>query len=215
MPSLPSFSRNAVRNMFAIEDFEEVEHSDPFHVLRTFPVWTQGENESSQPSYHTRVRLPTGEALLVDTGCIDAIAGSEFVERVANAAKQAGRGAEFQPLSSHLHVEGVGTGSSTCTREALLPIAMEDGLCSTHKTKEVPQSNLPGLLGLEVMDRRRVLLDIVHNKYIEVGPGGFTLNLSPGSRVLPMQRAPTGHLMLPCTEWNRACREDKQVYLQE
>jgi hypothetical protein len=209
-----SFSNSVMHNMFAIQESDETEQT-PSSGQFCFPVWTKGSVDDVQFSYHNRVRLASGEALLVDTGCIEAIAGSEFVERVATSAMKAGRGSEYHPLSSHVQIEGVGSGASTCTREAYLPIAMEDGLTSVHRTKEVPQSNLPGLVGLEVMDRRKVLLDIVHNKFIEVGAGGFTLNLSPGSRVLHMKRAPTGHLMLPCTEWNKAVKADKHVYLQE
>jgi hypothetical protein len=205
----------SVRSLFAINEDESVNVFDQARLQHMFPVWTQESEHDTHFTYHNRVRLQTGEALLVDTGCIDAIAGSEFVERVSALAHNAGRGSDYKPLRTHLQIEGVGSGSSTCTRECFLPIAMEDGLSSVHRTKEVPQSNLPGLVGLEVMDRRRVLLDIVHNKFIEVGPGGFTLSLSPGSRVLPMKRAPTGHLMLPCTEWNKVVKADKHAYFQE
>ena len=200
-----------MRSLFAISEhpsLTDTEHSS------AFPTWLQPEGEEMQLNYHSRVKLEHGESLLVDTGCIDALAGSEFIARVAECARKAGHGTEFRQLKKTITVEGVGQGSNSCAREACLPIAMEDGLTTMHTTSEVPNSTLPGLSGLNVMERRHVLLDLVHKKYIEVGPGGFKLTLPPGSRVLNMHTAPTGHLMLPITEWNKACKVDKQAFVQ-
>ena len=226
------FSNSLMRGLFAIPEQQfltlpdiEVDPVGPPPLVHqpgppdhssAFPTWFQHEDEGQdvQLSYHNRVKLDHGESLLVDTGCIDALAGSDFIARVTECARKAGHGTEFRQLKRTLTVEGVGQGSNSCTREAILPISMEDGLTSMHTTSEVPNSTLPGLLGLNVMERRHVVLDLVHKKYIEVGPGGFKLTLPPGSRVLDMHTAPTGHLMLPITEWNKACKIDKQAFVQ-
>ena len=204
-----------MRTLFSVSESDEPSFKPSSDHSFVFPTWSQHEDDDAiQLSYHSRVKLEHGESLLVDTGCIDALAGSEFIARVSECARKAGHGTEFRQLKRTLTVEGVGQGSNSCTREAQLPIAMEDGLTSMHTTSEVPNSSLPGLIGLKVMERRHVVLDLVHKQYIEVGPGGFQLHLPPGSRVLKMHLAPTGHLMLPITEWNKACKVDKQAFVQ-
>ena len=54
------------------------------------------------------------------------------------------------------------------------------------------------------MTRQRVVLDMLHDQFIMVGPGGIKMELSPGSRVLPIKRSATGHLMLPAGQWKKA-----------
>ena len=51
------------------------------------------------------------------------------------------------------------------------------------------------------MTEHSVLVDLVHDQLIMLGAGGMQLTLSPGSRVLPLQRTPTGHLMIEASAW--------------
>jgi hypothetical protein len=67
----------------------------------------------------------------------------------------------------------------------------------------IPDSEVPSLLGLNSMTNQRVVLDLVHNKYISLGPGNLEMRLPPGSKVLDMKRAVTGHLMLEASEWQK------------
>ena len=35
------------------------------------------------------------------------------------------------------------------------------------------------------------------------GPGGYKIEWSPGTRLLPMTTSPSGHLVVPCDHFNR------------
>ena len=134
--------------------------------------------------------------------------------RASTVAKAAGFGTVMRPLPNVQSIGGVGTGKSVCTECAIVPIAFEDGATGTYTASVVPQSELPALLGFDVLERRRVLLDCFNGKYFEIGEGGYDINLSSGSRVLHMHKAPTGHPMLPVTEWNRSKTRSNQVYAE-
>ncbi len=92
-------------------------------------------------------------------------------------------------------------------------MALEDGRLATYTAPLVEGNNgaeslIPSLLGLRSMTKLGVVLDLVHTKFIQLGPGGMQLQLSPGFRVLDVQRARTGHLMLPCSAWNKVNAAD-------
>lgn len=174
-----------------------------------YPWWSSSELEMSDEtelvcSYHSRVRLEKGEAVLVDTGALGGLVGSDWVKRTSAAAKAAGFGTSIQPLPGNLSIGGVGTGKSVCSEFAVVPIAFEDGIVGTYTGSIVPESELPALLGFDTLEKRRVLLDCFQGKFYEIGPGGYDISLSSGSRVLHMHKAMTGHPMLPVTEWHRS-----------
>ena len=46
------------------------------------------------------------------------------------------------------------------------------------------------------------------------GPDGFKIHLSPGSKVVPMERAISGHMMIPCSDFSKVGKkpsEQKEV----
>ena len=144
----------------------------------------------------------------MDTGAYDNLAGLDWCLRVAAHAASAGHGCEWQAIKP-LSIDGVGKDANACTRKLKVPIALtadnNDFLMSTFEAPVVEETKgrqLPALLGIRSMKQQRVLLDTIHNKYIIVGPGGFQLQLSPGSRILTMRETRSGHLLLPCTNWN-------------
>ena len=154
-------------------------------------------------SYHTKVRLERGEALCVDTGAVFSLSGDAQMFRMAQIAKEHGHGTAYSKLTKPLSIDGVGQNSSGCTRQASVPIVMSDGKLAVYKAPMIDNSQVPALLGLTTMTEQRVLLDLLHNRYITVGPGGYKVELSPGSAVLDLERAPTGHLMLAASEWTK------------
>ena len=97
-------------------------------------------------------------------------------------------------------VDGIGEGSSECTQQARVPIMLDDGPAS-YSAPMIDGSSVPALLGTTTMTDHRFLIDLVHDRCIMLGPGGMQLQLSPGSRVLPLLRSETGHLMIPVSEW--------------
>ena len=71
-------------------------------------------------------------------------------------------------------------------------------------------SDLPGLLGLQSMRDHRVILDLQKLKMYFVGPGDYDLDksLSPGTVSFELEMAPSGHLLLPCSNFGNLSGND-------
>ena len=155
-------------------------------------------------SFHTNVRLKHGESLLIDTGAPKNMTGDAWVKRAADAAQPAGYGVTLQSLDSKMQVDGVGKTPSTCLNSAVVPLALQGGEVAHYRANVIENSEVPALLGLESLEARRSLIDLVSGTLIELGLGPFHLNLPPGSKLRKLYKSPTGHLMLPCSEWDTA-----------
>jgi hypothetical protein len=156
--------------------------------------------------FHASVRLKSGhEGLLVDCGAIGNLAGDRWVARCALAAKKHGLGTQYSQLQGPLDIGGVGKNNQTATQQAELPCAFKGGYRSVFKTPIVPESDLPALLGLELLDSSSAVIDSRHNRLILPGPGGYKMSLSPGSISMSLERALSGHLLLPCTHFQEKC----------
>jgi hypothetical protein len=164
--------------------------------------------------FHASVRLKHGEALLVDCGAVGNLAGSAWIARASTEAKQAGRGTHIGPLKNPINIGGVGKNDQVASECAEVPLAFENGMQSLFKTPIVPNSEIPALLGLELIDAHFMVIDSRNNRLIIPGAGGYRVELSPGSVSLKLHRAMSGHLMLPCTAWKTAKPGAKQIMLQ-
>ena len=140
---------------------------------------------------------------MIDTGAFFSLAGDEWVERSGLIAKEYGQGIMMEQLDRKFSIEGVGKSANEVTHRATVPIALATGNTGTFTTNVVRQSPLPGLLGLEPMIKQHTLLDLHTGRMICVGEGGYKLDLSPGSTVHKLERARSGHLILPTTEWDK------------
>ena len=178
--------------------------------ISMFPWWQTdiknpaGEDDRAVDCFHSNVRLPVGEALLIDTGAPKNMMGEKTALAIAKAAQTHGFGMSRHSLDRVLNIEGVGKASNACSEYAVLPIALEDGQVGHYKGVIVPDSLIPALLGTESLESRRSIIDTVHGTLIELGPGEYNMQLPPGSKVRQMRKAPTGHYMLPCTNWDVA-----------
>jgi len=74
----------------------------------------------------------------------------------------------------------------------------------TVTTATVPNSDLPGLLGLAALRNNRAILDFNSLKLYFLGPGDYNLENStpPGTDIFQCELAPSGHLVLPCSEFD-------------
>ena len=152
-------------------------------------------------AFHAQVRIAGGgPALLIDPGAYD----NEWVHDATQEAVKAGQGCAWQKLKSKLSVEGVGKESNEATDEVTVPICLEDGETGTFTSPVIPHSKLPALLGLQSLTKRRALIDIFNRQIVFIGPGGYGLQTSPGSKTYKLYPAKTGHLMLPCQCWKDA-----------
>ena len=54
-------------------------------------------------------------------------------------------------------------------------------------------------------------MDTYNGRLFFIGPGGYQLNLSPGSKVFELEESPSKHWLLPCTEWPQAEAEKGRI----
>ena len=154
-------------------------------------------------TFHALVRLANGaEGLLIDSGAITNLVGDGWVHRSASLAEKRGQGTTWKNITK-CKVEGVGQGASEITQKATVPICLSTGIQASYEASVVANSQLPALLGLQSLESRQALIDTGHQKLILPGPGGFELKLSPGSVSLSLERASSGHLLLPSSEWSK------------
>ena len=63
--------------------------------------------------------------------------------------------------------------------------------------------HLPAIMGLLSMEERDCVVMLRKGKPMMAmpGPGGYKVEWSPGSKLLPLVHAPSGHLVIPCDEF--------------
>lgn len=183
----------------------------------TVLTWWIKDTVDSMSLYHTQVRLANGrEGILVDTGAVDNLAGSQFADRLCNVLSKFGLSMVVRPLRNVLQVQGVGGSGSGCGSEMVAPIALGEGDVGMYRAPIIPGSPVPALWGLRSLREKRTLIDTYNGKIFFVGMGGYTLSLAPGSTSHSLEQAPTGHLLLPITEFKKHGKQDgssKQVSL--
>jgi len=197
-------------SILALEDQNRtaalLEQSDA-DVTQAFPWWPAGpsstEEESAAQYFHARTRLGDNrEGLLVDVGAIGNLVGSEWVERQTRLAANHGLSVSFSEMERPLVVEGVGKSSQSTNTQATIPIATSQG-SAIYTAPVIPQSGLPALLGLESIESKGGLLDTKMRKLVFPGPGGLEIRCSPNTVIYDLEKAPSGHLLLPVSEFGR------------
>ena len=175
--------------------------------------WTP-EQEVAQ-LYPVDTTLADGrQCLLIDPGSVGNLAGDVWVKEVARQSLAAGGNPTYAKRERELSVSGVGHGAQISTMHASLPIAIRaeeetvgSGAMIHHGHLTIPaleHSHTPGLLGLKSLTENRALLDTRTNRLHFVGPGDFKVEnfLPPGSKSFQCEYARSGHMVLPCCEYN-------------
>ena len=165
----------------------------------------------SQESYLVKMKTRKGEAILIDPGSPGNLVGERWSQRHAQECARAGVAAPGYTSIDPFVVGGVGANPQTCRKRVSHRIGLDDGLRGSYTAPEIPDSDVPALMGLETIDNHRALLDVHSKRLILVGPGGYKLQLSPGSRVYNLEQANTGHLMLPCSNFEAVARSGQTV----
>ena len=82
---------------------------------------------------------------------------------------------------------------------------MRPSVGSVYRAPAVQNSDLPGLLGLASLRDLRVILDLNKLTLHFCGPGDYDLekSLPPGTDSYPLELAPSGHLLLPCSNFEQ------------
>ena len=135
--------------------------------------------------------------------------GETLARKLAKRALDAGHRPMEKKMSPPLSIQGVGNGSQQCIWEMECPVAIPhaDGDAHEHsfKTPIVTGAgkDLPGLLGLKSLEAQRAILDTAGKTLIIPGPGPVELNLPPGSLRIPLEKAPSGHLVMVVDEYHK------------
>jgi hypothetical protein len=125
---------------------------------------------------------------------------------MAAKAISAGHHPKQVKMPRPLNVAGVGTGMNQAEWEIRLPIALGQNDTGVKLQEFVaptvggPGKDLPALLGLQSMSRQNGVLEMgPGQEYLTFpGPGGYTIEWAPGTRRYKLERAVSGHLILPC-----------------
>ena len=72
---------------------------------------------------------------------------------------------------------------------------------SLHLPACRPGSDLPAFRRLDSLTRHRAVIDCAGMKLYLCGPGGIQFTPPPGTQVLCLERAPSGHMVLPISEY--------------
>ena len=154
-------------------------------------------------------QLPDGRlSIIVDPGAWTNLMGANLARKLAKRALATGHKPRQVPME-RLNVQGVGNGSQQCNFKLQCPIATPhtDGASHLHQIStpivEGTGADLPGLLGLRSLETDRAILDTGKRQLIYPGPGEVTWNPPPGSVTIPLEKAPSGHLVMPIDEYER------------
>eukprot|EP00971_Amphidinium_carterae_P086660 1714998-Amphidinium_carterae.1 len=163
---------------------------------QTFSTWTllgeRTDTESTSAYLSMEPRLGRREALLVDTGAVNNLVGTDWISRAKNAAiNSTGKGAL-------LH--GVGGAGTNIAGRAEVPLRLHsaDGTAEDIKfnTTIGEQNDIPALLGLVSLRRLGAVIDCGRNMlYVPKSTAKPVIQGNVKEYILEV--APTGHYMLP------------------
>ena len=158
-------------------------------------------------------QLPDGRlSIIVDPGAWTNLMGANLARALAQRAISAGHRPQQVKMDT-LNVQGVGNGQQSCNFKLQCPIAVPhtDGKAHLHKIStpivEGTGADLPGLLGLRSLETDRAILDTGNRKLYYPGPGEVKIILPPGSITIPLEKAPSGHLVMPIDEYDRTTKK--------
>ena len=119
-----------------------------------------------------------------------------------------------------LRVAGVGHGAKTATHNCKLPVCLrsESGICSSGKYEAptIKDSWLPGLLGLQSLEDMNAVIDFGRRTLHIPGAGNVDLRslLPAETETYNLAKAPSGHLLLPCTHYEEFDKQQKNGSLR-
>ena len=176
-------------------------------ATQVLPWWP--EHLSDSLAFHSMTQLPDGRlSIIVDPGAWTNLMGVNLARKLVERALAAG----FKPTQSPmtpLNVSGVGEGSQVCKYklETVIAVPHDDHESQRHKIStpivEGSGANLPGLLGLRSLETDRAVLDTGNRTLIFPGPGDIKFELPPGSITIPLEKAPSGHLVMVIDDFEK------------
>ena len=168
-------------------------------------VWLNCEvpHPESQRAFLSTSKMPSGKlSMIVDSGAFSNMIGEEL----AMTLEQRAQDVELAPARSDLlrpmTVSGVGNGTNQAIEQVTCPIAVQttDGKVELHTLRAPVISgsgkHLPGLLGLQTLEANNAVLDIGNRTLHMLCKGKAQLELPPGTLSVPLEKSPSGHLVM-------------------
>ena len=198
------------------------EQQDEFrtpHGTPTFPWWPEtSELSGATSTYHSSTQVPGHQSIVVDPGAWTNLAGQQWAERQATAARNAGLRSTRKSMTNPMAVRGVGQGTQSCTHVATLPIAIPNIIHPRSQPEEgdgplvrgesvsfnfeTPMvegegRDLPALLGLRSMSNHNAVLEMAPGREMLTltATGSYTISWGSDAIHIPLERAPSGHLV--------------------
>lgn len=151
-------------------------------------------------------------SILLDPGSRINVIGEKTMETFVKAALNAtpSQDTTFESRNP-LEICGVGEGAATSNQIGHFPIAVkfdkEDYALKTVFKANVAKgcgAQLPAILGGKSMEEKNSILCFKEGEQQLVfpGPGGYKIELSPGSKVLPVKTTPSGHYVVLCDDFS-------------
>ena len=100
-------------------------------------------------------------------------------------------------------------GSQSCTTIGCVPVLTADHQKGFYECPLIEDSELPLLWGLRSIAEKRGVIDTYNKRIYLMGYGGYSMNCARGTRYFELETAPSGHLMLPITCYDRPKAEDQ------
>jgi hypothetical protein len=161
---------------------------------------------------HSSTRLEGDEeGVIPDTGAVDDITGSEYVERQDAASRKHGMKVEYEDLAHPKGVAGVGGRDRVCTQRAKIPCPLADGSMMKYCPAVIPQSDVPPLMGNDTMSRLNVYFGTRKGTFTMIPEGSDDQIIwPPGTKHIQCVKAPSRHWLLTVSAWQKGMGSNTQ-----
>ena len=167
------------------------------------------EPGTTQVWLHSSTRLPDHEGLIPDTGAVDDITGSEFVDRQTLEVRKHGLDVEWESLERPKGVSGVGGKDSVCHKRAKIPCALADKSMLKFCPAVIPESDVPPLIGVDTMSSLNVFFGTRKGTFTMVPEdANDKIIWPPGTKHIQCVQAPSKHWLLTVSAWRQHFQPD-------
>ena len=209
-------TRRQIREATVVEEHNigtpntQVSFASAVESTTCLPWWpAQDESTLARVYNHSATQLPGKLSVIVDSGAWTNLMGINVARALAQRAIERGFKPSQNKMTRPLKVQGVGNGEQQCQWQCVTPVAVphQDGSAGggTFTAPVVqggPGAQLPALLGLRSMEQQRAILDTGGRTLIIPGPGDVEIRLPPGSVRIPLEKAPSGHLVMVVDDYD-------------
>ena len=147
---------------------------------------------------------PGRHGLLIDTGALYNIHSDYWRRRYGECLQELGL-----KHKTERHVatfSGIGGKPAVSTRLQHFPICVS-GHCGKFVSQEMEASEIPAIVGLKGIEAHKMMI-VPHDEVVIIPNGGkIKISMSKEVEVIKCIRTPSGHLLLPCDQFDM---EDKK-----